>query len=258
MTDHKDKNRKDRKHRKSRKDASITVSDKTLEDMKTKGSYISSRDVVMNENELNSVMGNKTRSRETLILDSIHKYYSKPGLFDKIRPYIEKSEAMSLRDFESFNVHVAPVMNAHFYRSRQYPCTNGDARDELFIIYHKYKAKLRSYNKQTFDPFARGGVIAFHYTKYNSNTGIFEQRTVNTTICQLNYFYWIQDTGILNYIIENIDVIAKTIKDLDAYHEAHGKEKFRNMIEGYQRQLQSYIHPNITLEMPTHEIHVSK
>ena len=216
-----------------------------------KGSYITRRDARMNYAELKKQTDGSLYTREHMILHSIHKYYSEPGRLDRILPYIDdKEEALSLRDFESFNVHVAPIINAHFFRDVIIPGKNGEKRKELFVIYPKYKATLKNYNKGTFDPFRRGNVLEFFYTKYNPDTEEHEQYSINTAICQLNYFYWIQMKGILDYILEHISLISRVTTDLEMIKKTNGKEEYRGIIESYQRNIQVYNRQDLTLDIP--------
>jgi hypothetical protein len=66
-----------------------------------------------------------------------------------------------------------------------------------FKVYNVYKLKLKAYSKKRFDPFCRWQKIEFPYgSKY-----------VVTTIGQLNFFKWVIENEILDYIVDHYDEI---------------------------------------------------
>ena len=66
-----------------------------------------------------------------------------------------------------------------------------------FKVYNVYKLKLKAYSKKRFDPFCRWQKIEFPYgSKY-----------VITTIGQLNFFKWVIENEILDYIVDHYDEI---------------------------------------------------
>ena len=69
-----------------------------------------------------------------------------------------------------------------------------------FNVYLSYRAQLKAYSKQLFDPFRRRDRITFRYDQHNS---------IDTTIGQLNMFRWIIQNDILDYIQKNINDIEK-------------------------------------------------
>ena len=64
----------------------------------------------------------------------------------------------------------------------------------------EYKLKLRAYSKKRFDPFCRWDRITIPYN--NDGTHI------QTTIGQLNFFRWILENKILDYIEKNVNEIT--------------------------------------------------
>ena len=67
-------------------------------------------------------------------------------------------------------------------------------------IYTSYRAQLKAYSKQLFDPFRRRDRIAFFYDKENS---------LETTIGQLNFFRWAIQTRVLDYIQTHAESLDK-------------------------------------------------
>lgn len=218
-------------------------------------SYISVRDARINNKMFQQALGNQQNTREFDILEKIYCYFSEPGKLDCIIPYIEESKnAMSLRDFESFNVHVSPWIDARFYKEQVIPGTNGAKSKELFIVYQKYKAQLKCYNKETFDPFRRGIAFEFYYTYQDPKTGEKEQRSIFTAICQLNYFLWCHSNGVLDYIQQNNKKISEIIKKIDYTKKHMSIEDFKAVILDKQRNPRYYDVKGISLSIPCEAI----
>lgn len=73
-----------------------------------------------------------------------------------------------------------------------------------FKVYHDYKLKLKAYSKKRFDPFCRWERISIPYD---------EQRYMETTIGQLNFFKWALQHDIIKYIEENYDEIENDMNN---------------------------------------------
>lgn len=58
-------------------------------------------------------------------------------------------------------------------------------------VHKEYKLKLKAYSKKRFDPFGRGDKI---YIPFEHNL------TVDSTLCQMNFFKWVLDNHVLEYI----------------------------------------------------------
>ena len=67
-----------------------------------------------------------------------------------------------------------------------------------FIVHANYKSQLKAYSKKLFDPFCRRERISFidHY-----------DNVITTTAGQLNFFRWVIENNIIEYILENIKLI---------------------------------------------------
>eukprot|EP00798_Chlamydomonas_sp_ICE-L_P025492 gene25492-11148_t len=60
-------------------------------------------------------------------------------------------------------------------------------------VYRQYRMQLKAYSKQQFDPFRRRDRILFHYGSEN----------IETTVGQLNFFRWMIENRILEYVEEH-------------------------------------------------------
>jgi len=87
-------------------------------------------------------------------------------------------------------------------------------KKEFINIYNSYKSNLRAFSKQLFDPFRRKKEIFLYYyknkkiklsfclTKQSSNHNF-----IKTTIGQINFFKWVIENNIYNYIKLNKKII---------------------------------------------------
>ena len=124
-----------------------------------------------------------------LLLNNLTKYYSDNDFvqLDKILNILKGESEISLRIIDWF------VTN---YSKQQYTIkmlTNG----KRLKVYDDYKLKLKAYSKKRFDPFCRWDKIIVPYkTKF-----------IQTTIGQLNFFKWVIENEIIEYIEANYEDI---------------------------------------------------
>ena len=78
--------------------------------------------------------------------------------------------------------------------------------DNYIIVHDNYKCQLKEYNKKNFDPFCRWNRIRMYYDK---------NKFFYTTIAQLNFFKWAIEKHILDYVIENLDTIEKSMNEYE-------------------------------------------
>jgi len=126
-----------------------------------------------------------------LLLHNLTQYYSENDFkqLDKILPILNGNSPISLRIIDWF---VTNYSKQHYV---VYPL--GDTR---FKVYNDYKLKLKAYSKKRFDPFCRWEKTIIPYKS---------SQFIQTTIGQLNFFKWIVDHHILDYIQENYDSIEQ-------------------------------------------------
>lgn len=82
-----------------------------------------------------------------------------------------------------------------------------------FKVYNDYKLKLKAYSKKRFDPFCRWERINIPYV---------EDKVIETTIGQLNFFKWILENQIIQYIEDNYQSIEQ---DMNSRNSISKKEK---------------------------------
>jgi len=83
---------------------------------------------------------------------------------------------------------------------------NKDKKIQLFNIYTSYKQQLKSYSKELFDPFRRNNKIFFTAT-IDDNA-----HNISTTLGQLNFFRWLIEHQIFDYIVNNFQIINKAFE----------------------------------------------
>ena len=85
-----------------------------------------------------------------------------------------------------------------------------------FVVYLNYKLQLKAYSKKYFDPFCRRDRI---YFTYKNNTYL------ETTVGQLNFFKWIIENNIINYIKNNYEDIEKDMQTSIKYDNDKDKKR---------------------------------
>ena len=73
-----------------------------------------------------------------------------------------------------------------------------------FKVYDDYKLKLKAYSKRRFDPFCRWDRISIPYK---------DDKCIETTIGQLNFFKWALENQVIEYIDCNYDAIEKDMNN---------------------------------------------
>ncbi len=132
-------------------------------------------------------------SKSEIILQSLYQYYLKDNNnnLNIILPILLGQSKLSISLFNWF------ITN---YIKKNY--INIKIRDKNIDLYLQYKLQLKSYKKILFDPFSRSKRIKF----YLDNT---LEKYLITTIGQLNFFRWIIDNEIIDYLLLNYDELKK-------------------------------------------------
>lgn len=106
---------------------------------------------------------------------------------------------------------------------------------DLFMIHDNYKCKLKEYNKKNFDPFCRWQRIVMIYEKENQLVNgemiTLSEKSFETTVAQLNFFKWIIENHILDYIIENFEKINLAMNEFEKDIKRNKKQQIpKNLI----------------------------
>lgn len=121
---------------------------------------------------------------KNLLMVSLAKFYSHKANINQIIAIIDGKSDVSLRLLDWF------VTN--YSKKHSTIITNVvDKNIVHFNVYLSYRSQLKAYSKQQFDPFRRRDRITFYYEK---------DKYIETTIGQLNFFRWVIQNGIFDYI----------------------------------------------------------
>jgi hypothetical protein len=107
---------------------------------------------------------------------NLQKFYKRDNNLKKMLDIINGESRISLRIVDWFATNYAKKNFSVYTVVR-----NG--MTERFNVYRDYKLKLKAYSKKRFDPFCRWDRINIPY-------GEEEDRYIQTTIGQLNFFKW--------------------------------------------------------------------
>ena len=153
--------------------------------------------------------------KQDLLMSSLSEFFHNKQNLNKITPIIDGKSAISLRILDWFVTNYAKKYNIAY-------TLESDGIVKKFIVHSNYKSQLKAYSKKLFDPFCRRERITFQDHSYNSFT---------TTAGQLNFFRWVIENNIIEYILENISIIEEdmnsSIRHLYKKNEDELSEKKR-------------------------------
>tara|TARA_Y100001970_G_C13695650_1_gene584624 strand:- start:47 stop:625 length:579 start_codon:yes stop_codon:yes gene_type:complete len=137
--------------------------------------------------------------QKSVLLESLYVYYSEKRNSAKLMEILNEDNKISLRIIDWFVTNYSKKKNI-FYPIFETPMkkktfvSDNNRLLKQFNTYHSYKSQLKSFSKRKFDPFCRRDRIIF-------NCG--ENKNIDTTIGQLNFFKWAIDNLIIEYIKNN-------------------------------------------------------
>jgi hypothetical protein len=165
----------------------------------------------------------KITCKEELLRDSLFEFFKYPENLDVVLEFIgpektEKTEItnkkLSLRLIDWFVTNYAK-QNATYYVIKK---QNGSSR--TFFVYQEYVSALSGYNKEYFDPFRRGKkhgkVFSLEYD---------ENKEIQTTLAQLNFFMWAIKNNVIEYVKNNIDKVHEDMNKRSTGKRGEGEKK---------------------------------
>ena len=136
-------------------------------------------------------------TQDDLLLNNLMRFYENPQNISKIKTIVNGESKVSLRIIDWFVTSYAARHSSSFVLD--------GAR---VIVFHEYKAMLKSYSKAAFDPFCRRARIFVDTELGECVLGPAGGSVIETTNGQLNFFRWAISRGILVYaasILPHID-----------------------------------------------------
>ena len=129
-------------------------------------------------------------TQNNLLMKNLMEFYDKKENLHKMMCIINGESNISLRIVDWF------VTN---YAKKFYTVYDIESKStQRFKVYNDYKLKLKAYSKRNFDPFCRWERISIPYD---------EEKLMETTIGQLNFFKWAIENQIIDFIQENYQSI---------------------------------------------------
>jgi len=139
-----------------------------------------------------------------LLLNSLSTYYDKhPEYRSILNAIIEGDYAVSLRVIDWFITHYSKYKNIMYWIDERMDVIHESVVGQMgphlkkFHLYLEYRAQLKSYTKLNFDPFRRHQRISFVLENKPAMV------VIETTIGQLNFFKWIFQNHVLDYIMHH-------------------------------------------------------
>lgn len=129
-------------------------------------------------------------------LEKIQEYFTDSQLTTVLLPIIRKDCALSLRALDWLVTNYSKKIPV-IYKVKPPNCP------EIIVnIYRSYKSWLWNHKRKNFDPFRRGKRIMFKI--HETDTTVHE-----STVGQLNFFFWASRYGVLDFAQSNIKEIEK-------------------------------------------------
>jgi|TARA_B000000475_G_scaffold229360_1_gene194434 hypothetical protein len=128
-----------------------------------------------------------TENKNKLLMDKINLFFENEVNKKVLINILNNNFNISLRIIDWFVTNYCKKYNIFWVENNQ-----------RFVVYLNYKLQLKAYSKKYFDPFCRRERIFFHYK---------EEDYLETTVGQLNFFKWIIEHNIINYIKNNYEDI---------------------------------------------------
>jgi hypothetical protein len=164
-------------------------------------------------------MGNYTTQND-LLLTKLLEFYRKDNNLDKMLRIINGESEISLRIVDWFATNFA---------KKNYTVYEIDTEPKRrFKVYVDYKLKLKAYSKKRFDPFCRWDRIDIPYG---------EDKYIQTTIGQLNFFKWALENFVINYIEQNYKDIERDMNNRNSTSKRKKITKSQNQTRKKREEL---------------------
>jgi len=139
-----------------------------------------------------------SNTQNDLLMRNLMEFYGDKENIHKMMNIINGESKISLRIVDWFVTNYAKKYYTIYDMQTQK--NSGIIELTRFKVYNDYKLKLKAYSKKRFDPFCRWDRISIPYD---------EEKYMETTIGQLNFFKWAIENQIIDFIRENYDEIER-------------------------------------------------
>ena len=165
-------------------------------------------------------------TQHDLVLNNLMDYYKNEEYLNKMLKIITGESKISLRIVDWFATNFAKKYYTTIF-----------LEDKRFKVYVDYKLKLKAYSKARFDPFCRWERISIPYK---------DDKYIETTIGQLNFFKWALENNVIDFIHENYEAIEKDMNNRNS--TAKRKENNTKTTRKKREELSVYASKSIKKE----------
>lgn len=156
----------------------------------------------------------KLSGREKFLLTRLESEYTEDIARRVLRPLLTQESPISLRALDWAVVNWAKKHNVVCSSSIPGKLTN---------VHHSYRNTLSFWRRKLFDPFRRRNRITVRI----------DGEAYETTLGQANFALWTHRSGVLSYVINNIDEIES---DMNSISQRQKKERKDAMKKGVRRR----------------------
>jgi len=157
-------------------------------------------------------------TQNQLLMNSLMEFYKVPEHMHKMINIVNGDSKISLRIVDWFVTNYSKKYYTVYDLQLNQTNTNLSSNEGIyrFKVYNDYKLKLKAYSKKRFDPFCR-----WERTMLPLNE---DNKYIETTIGQLNFFKWAIENNVIDYIEENY----KNIENDMNLRNTTSKKKYLN------------------------------
>ena len=182
-----------------------------------------------------------TRNHDLLML-ALSRFFSTTDTVKKLLQVIEGKSTVSLRLLDYFVTNYAKKHKTTLQQAGAVTC-----------VHSNYRSQLKAFSKQQFDPFRRRERIIFEFENHH---------TIETTVGQLNFFRWAIESGVLQYVMDNKDVIETDMYNTSSCtvpktDEDENSRKNKRVETDDEEEAQPP-EPAAPAPTPSHQLHVKK
>jgi hypothetical protein len=140
------------------------------------------------------------QTQNDLLMTNLTEFYKQEEHVETMMRVINGESRISLRIVDWFVTNYAKKN----YTVYDLPINKSNTVIKTrFKVYNDYKLKLKAYSKKRFDPFCRWERITIP----------FNQKHMETTIGQLNFFKWALENKVIDYIEQNYQTIENDMNN---------------------------------------------
>ncbi len=155
-------------------------------------------------------------TQNELLLENLMEFYNDRENLNKMIRIINGESKISLRIVDWFVTNYAKKNYVTYDLTTKRGILTDTIVTSRFKVYNDYKLKLKAYSKKRFDPFCRWDRISIPYD---------DEKYMETTIGQLNFFKWAIENKIVEYIEDHYGDIES---DMNNRNSSSRKKEIEN------------------------------